>query len=409
MAFDDLTESQRNLIVRVIEELASGNYRSQFWAVATMDKGWFLTLQGIGGVENKELTGFEETDLRTLAEEGYITLIVKNVGFAGSLKAKAYEGYKLLHEPMDDPRTVALNMLSSRTREFEERREEEIQAILADHNKRGVLQSGMRHKAVYRVNKKYLLELTLKTKLEIEKELIQKGFQKPNEELKEVLQQDFRNYVRDFARNRLVRATDEDLRNRGPGDDLRGYFHQMIGDDCENTRADYFNEIEILIPLSQAEAKMKEEPASMNITQAQDHPETLLSTGEAELPATADPLRNLHPEIFAKCRKLYEDGAYSEAVEKSFKVVRDRLRKLTGHETGSEAFGRGHLHIGGAAASHVDEDFNEGVKFLTMAIDRFRNEKSHTSDSKITDPVRAYEYLRLSSLAMNLLDQADTT
>ena len=90
-------------------------------------------------------------------------------------------------------------------------------------------------------------------------------------------------------------------------------------------------------------------------------------------------------------------GEYAEAVEKSFKVVRDRLRSLTSHETGSEAFGKGKLYIKGAAAPHVD---------LTMAIDRFRNEKSHTADGNISDPIRAYEYLRLSSLAMHLLDKA---
>jgi uncharacterized protein (TIGR02391 family) len=121
---------------------------------------------------------------------------------------------------------------------------------------------------------------------------------------------------------------------------------------------------------------------------------------------TPNALRNLHPEIYEKCHDLYEKGAYPEAVEKSFKVVRDRLRKLTGHETGSEAFGKGKLHIEGAAAANVDHDFNEAVKFLTMAIDRFRNEKSHTSDAKIDDPIRAYEYLRLSSLAMNLLEDS---
>ena len=117
-------------------------------------------------------------------------------------------------------------------------------------------------------------------------------------------------------------------------------------------------------------------------------------------------LDDLHPEIRSKCRDLYVRGAYGAAVELSFKIVRDRLRSLTGHETGSEAFGRGKLHISGAAAPHVDKDFNEGVKFLTMAIDRFRNEKSHSSDARIDDPIRAYEYLRLSSLAMNLLDNA---
>jgi len=122
---------------------------------------------------------------------------------------------------------------------------------------------------------------------------------------------------------------------------------------------------------------------------------------------SSDKLSDLHSEIYSKCHSLYEKGEYAEAAEKGFKVVRDKLRKLTGHETGSEAFGKGRLHIKGAAATNVDQDFNEAVKFLTMAIDRFRNEKSHTSDAKIDDPVRAYEYLRLSSLAMNLLEDTE--
>jgi len=115
----------------------------------------------------------------------------------------------------------------------------------------------------------------------------------------------------------------------------------------------------------------------------------------------------LHPEIYIKCSSLFEKEEYPEAVEKSFKIVRDRLRILTSFETGSEAFGRGRLRIKGAAAQNVDFDFNEGVKFLTMAIDRFRNEKTHTSNAKIDASQRAYEYLTLSSLAMNLLEQAE--
>jgi uncharacterized protein (TIGR02391 family) len=118
----------------------------------------------------------------------------------------------------------------------------------------------------------------------------------------------------------------------------------------------------------------------------------------------ATALESLHPAIYAKCRKLYESGDYAEAVEKGFKIVRDRLRTLSSYETGSEAFGKGNLYIDGAAASHVDDDFQNGVKFLAMAIDRFRNEKSHTADGNISDPIRAYEYLRLSSLAMHLLE-----
>jgi len=118
-------------------------------------------------------------------------------------------------------------------------------------------------------------------------------------------------------------------------------------------------------------------------------------------------LGDLHPEILEKCQQLFETGTYAEAVEKGFKVVRDRLRQLTGFERGSDAFGKGKLHIKGAAAQNVDDDFNEGVKFLTMAIDYFRNEKSHTSNAKVDEPSRAHEYLKLSSLAMHLLDQAE--
>jgi uncharacterized protein (TIGR02391 family) len=119
------------------------------------------------------------------------------------------------------------------------------------------------------------------------------------------------------------------------------------------------------------------------------------------------PLGGMHPHIYSKCHELYEKRMHAEAVEKGFKVVRDRLRKLTGYETGSEAFGKGKLHIKGAAAANVDTDFNNAVKFLAMAIDQFRNEKSHTSDARIDDPIRAYEYLRLSSLAMHLLEDAE--
>jgi uncharacterized protein (TIGR02391 family) len=128
----------------------------------------------------------------------------------------------------------------------------------------------------------------------------------------------------------------------------------------------------------------------------------------AEESPNASAIESLHPEIYTKCRKLFEGGDYAEAVEKSFKLVRDRLRVLTGYETGSEAFGKGSLYIDGAAAAHVDEDFQQGVKFLTMAIDRFRNEKVHTADGNISDPIRAYEYLRLSSLTMHLLEKAQS-
>lgn len=123
-------------------------------------------------------------------------------------------------------------------------------------------------------------------------------------------------------------------------------------------------------------------------------------------PAQVGTLEALHPEIQKKCSPLYLSNNYVEAAEKGFKVVRDRLREITGFESGQEAFGKGNLYINGASAKHVDEDFQQACQFLAMAIDRFRNEKVHTSDGNIEDPRRAYEYLALSSLAMNLLEDA---
>jgi len=116
---------------------------------------------------------------------------------------------------------------------------------------------------------------------------------------------------------------------------------------------------------------------------------------------------HIHNTIREKCLLLYNSGAYAEAVEKSFKVVKDEMRKLTGYESGSDAFGKGHLHIKGAAAQNVDADFNQAVKLLMMSIDMFRNEKVHTSDAKINDPIRAYQYLAMSSLALSLLENSE--
>ncbi|MEE8295205.1 MAG: TIGR02391 family protein [Sphingomonadales bacterium] len=124
-------------------------------------------------------------------------------------------------------------------------------------------------------------------------------------------------------------------------------------------------------------------------------------------PEAISMLAGLHPKIQEKCLQTFEAGAFAETVEKSFKIVRDKLRELTSYETGSEAFGKGNLHIKGAAAPNVDADFNQAVKFLLMSIDMFKNEKSHTSDSQIQDPIRARHYLTISSLAMFLLEKAE--
>jgi len=94
MAFDNLTDNQCELVITLIEKLATGKFASESWALATMGRGWFITLQGTGGAESEEIESFTETDLHALGAGGYLTLIPKKYGYALSLTAKAYSEYK---------------------------------------------------------------------------------------------------------------------------------------------------------------------------------------------------------------------------------------------------------------------------------------------------------------------------
>lgn len=210
---------------------------------------------------------------------------------------------------------------------------------------------------------------------------------------------------------RAYRQQIYELRDLLADEGLIQYSHQIVGFFSQGIANQFASpssaSVErIIAVLGAAIARVQRNPEILKKRQSVQ--ETVAETSRV----SEIPLATLHPEICAKCEKLYRDGSYSEAVEKSFKIVRDRLREHTGYETGAKAFGRGNakgksLYVKGAAAPNVDESFNEAVKFLTMAIDKFRNEKSHTSDAKIEDPVRAYEYLRVASLALHLLDHAE--
>jgi len=117
-----------------------------------------------------------------------------------------------------------------------------------------------------------------------------------------------------------------------------------------------------------------------------------------------DELSGLHPKIIAKSQKLFKDEHYREAVGNAFMVVKDRLRSITGYESSFPAFEDGGLYINGAAAPEVDEAFQDGVKRLLGAIDKFRNEKFHTAEGGISDKNKALSYLHVCNLALTFLE-----
>lgn len=115
-------------------------------------------------------------------------------------------------------------------------------------------------------------------------------------------------------------------------------------------------------------------------------------------------IAGLSPRILAASEKLYRDQYYREAVGNAFMVVKDRLRDITGFENGYPAFDEGGLYIKGALAENVDSDFQEAVRRLLGAIDKFRNEKFHTSERGIDDEVKALSYLYMCNLALGFMD-----
>lgn len=121
----------------------------------------------------------------------------------------------------------------------------------------------------------------------------------------------------------------------------------------------------------------------------------------------SDLMERLHPSITEECGELYENEHYSEAAIKGFMTVKERLRELTGYESSTDAFGKGGLHINGASAEHVNPDYQQAAKFLLMSIDMFRNEGVHSKFGSASGSQRSYEFLTLSSLAMNLLESTE--
>lgn len=170
---------------------------------------------------------------------------------------------------------------------------------------------------------------------------------------------------------------------------------------------DYFTSIiydNSMFEETQYEFQQRMEKVADFLEQMKDEP----SSKGSEALAPPD-INSFHSEIVTGCGKLFSESNYPEAVEKGFKIVRDKLRKLSGNETITKALSSNKIHFNGAADLAVDKDFQEAAKYLLMSIDFFRNEKAHVPNGNIDNPIRAVEYLGMASLAMRLLDNVTVT
>jgi len=114
----------------------------------------------------------------------------------------------------------------------------------------------------------------------------------------------------------------------------------------------------------------------------------------------------LQHDIFDHVQKLLNDGHYFNAVEEAYKVVRKKLKDVSGKEKATDAFSATNYEkiFGRQPVDDVEKDFFEGVKFLHMAIQFLRNEKAHTPASDLNKNL-AIHYIALASLAYDLINR----
>lgn len=113
---------------------------------------------------------------------------------------------------------------------------------------------------------------------------------------------------------------------------------------------------------------------------------------------------SLQKEVFSHVRDLLNNKHYFNAVEESYKIVREKLKSITGKEKAHEAFKKeNYLKIfGHEPKDDAEKDFFEGVKFLHFAVQNLRNEKAHTPANDI-DKNLAIHYIVLASLSYDLI------
>ena len=111
----------------------------------------------------------------------------------------------------------------------------------------------------------------------------------------------------------------------------------------------------------------------------------------------------LQEEIFNGVQEFLNYDLYYSAVEEAYKIVREKLRDITGEEKATNAFNDTNLEkIFGVPKDQREEDFIQGVKFLHTAIQFFRNEKVHSPATKM-EKNQALHYIALASLGYQLI------
>lgn len=110
-------------------------------------------------------------------------------------------------------------------------------------------------------------------------------------------------------------------------------------------------------------------------------------------------------DIYNHIERYLEVEDYYHAIEEAYKINREKLREIVGDEKANNAFKDENLEkiFGHKPKSQTEKDFFDGIKFLHMSIQMFRNENFHNL-AKNLDKNQAYHYIVLASLAYQLIN-----
>ncbi|MBQ1028960.1 TIGR02391 family protein [Micromonospora sp. C97] len=118
----------------------------------------------------------------------------------------------------------------------------------------------------------------------------------------------------------------------------------------------------------------------------------------------------IHGDIYNHIGKYLATGDYFHAVEESYKLVRGKLREITGKEKASDVFNNSAQNIAhyealfgkATPANDAEADFFRGIGYLHLGVQHLRNEKAHTPATPL-EPNLAVHYISLASLAYDLI------
>lgn len=119
-------------------------------------------------------------------------------------------------------------------------------------------------------------------------------------------------------------------------------------------------------------------------------------------------------DVYDHIKRYLDSEDYFHAVEEAYKIVREKLREITGMEAATDIFNMNaesekyHGKIFGkkVVAGSPEHDFYRGTGYLNLAIQFLRNEKSHSLATTL-DKDLAVHYISLASLAYDLITRDD--